>query len=109
MGVSSDFPVHKKLERLKLEGFFACEQWTEESGYLKPHPEPFARLAECLGTPPENIAYVGNSYSYDVLGAKNAGMIAVHLARRSHKNTIADYTTRNYQKLCSWIFSKIPA
>ncbi|MFP4377673.1 MAG: HAD family hydrolase [Spirochaetales bacterium] len=109
MGVSSDFPVHTKLERLGLAELFDCEQWTEESGYLKPHPEPFNRLAECLDTPPQNIVYVGNSYTYDVIGAKQVGMIAVHLARRPHKNTVADYTTRNYQKLCSWILSKIPS
>ena len=105
-GVISDFPVGRKLGRLGLEGLFECAQWSEESGYLKPNPEPFLRIADCLGSTPETTVYVGNSYEYDVVGAKSVGMVAVHLARRRVAGGVADFTTRSYRDLGDWILSQ---
>lgn len=107
LGVSSDFPVRSKLMRLGLSDLFNCALWSEESGYLKPHPEPFEALAECLGAAPGETIYVGNSYEYDVIGAKSVGMVAVHLARRGPRDSIADFTTRDYSELTQWILSRI--
>ena len=103
VAVTSDFPVERKLERLGLEGIFDCRLWTEESGYLKPHPEPFLKLAECMGFSPQEILYVGNSYEYDVVGAKRVGMRAAHLTRRPVRDTVADFSFFDYRELCSWV------
>ncbi|MFW5783787.1 MAG: HAD family hydrolase, partial [Spirochaetota bacterium] len=107
VAVTSDFPVERKLERLKLDGLFDCRLWTQESGYLKPHPEPFLALAECMGYPPEEILYVGNSYEYDVVGAKGVGMTAAHLARRAPEASIADFTFSDYRELCPWVHERV--
>ena len=103
MAVSSDFPVDRKLKRLGLEDLIECSLWSEESGYLKPHPEPFLALAECIGEEPSSILYVGNSYEYDIIGAKAAGMRAAHLRRRPVPNSVADVTFRDYRRLAEWI------
>jgi putative hydrolase of the HAD superfamily len=109
IAVTSDFPVEKKLERLGFSGLFDCRLWTEESGYLKPNPEPFLELAACMGLTPEEILYVGNSYDYDVLGAKRVGMHAAHLSRRPRRETVADVTFSDYRELCSWVRENAPS
>jgi putative hydrolase of the HAD superfamily len=74
LGLLSDFPPALKLEYLGLGGFFDAVLCSEESGYLKPASAPFLALARALGEAPSRILYVGNSVSYDILGAKGAGM-----------------------------------
>ncbi len=106
IAVTSDFPVGRKLARLGLDGLFDCQMWTEEAGYLKPHPESFHMIAECLGVPPEQILYVGNSYEYDVVGAKKAGLYAAHRVRRPVTDTIADFTFSDYRDLQRWIHER---
>ena len=46
---------------------------SETTGRLKPHPDVFAHAAAKAGTSPEDILYVGDSYTSDVEGAQNAG------------------------------------
>lgn len=46
---------------------------TEETGYLKPHPQAFAYAAEAANQSPEHILYVGDSYHSDVQGGHEAG------------------------------------
>ena len=72
----SDFPVGNKLQVLGLEDLFTLFFSAEEIGYLKPSRMPFCALAEELGYAVEEILYVGNSVSKDILGARNAGMPA---------------------------------
>ena len=103
VAVTSDFPVEQKLPRLGLDDLFDCKLWTEVSGYLKPHPEPFLQLADCLGFEPQEILYVGNSYEYDVEGAKRVGMKAAHLTRRPPRDSIADFSFSDYRDLCAWV------
>jgi FMN phosphatase YigB (HAD superfamily) len=47
----------------------------------KPSPEFFARLAEDVGRPNAEIAYVGDRVDNDVEPALAAGMVAVHVRR----------------------------
>jgi putative hydrolase of the HAD superfamily len=103
LGVLSDFPVKRKLNLLGLDGHWDCAFSSEETGYLKPNPEPFFRLAECLETDPEHILYIGNSYRYDVIGAKNAGLRTAHLTSKSKKDSLADVSFKKYGDLRQWI------
>ena len=50
-------------------------------GVAKPEPAFFDRVAEEVGVPPHRVAYVGDRVDNDVLPAKAAGMLAVHLRR----------------------------
>ncbi len=94
--VLSDFPIGEKLGYFGLDNLWDVEVFSEQSGYLKPDRRPFLFLSEKLGLKPEEIIYIGNSYSYDVIGSKNAGMTAGHLSSKERKNSIADFTFSNY-------------
>lgn len=94
--VMSDFPIGRKLNYFGLENMWDVAVSSEESGYLKPDSRPFLNLSEKLGVPPQEIIYVGNSYSYDVLGSKNVGMIAGHLSPNEKDGSIADFTFSSY-------------
>jgi len=50
-------------------------------GVAKPDPAFFAAVARLAGAPPERIAYVGDRLDNDVLPARAAGMVAVHVRR----------------------------
>ena len=74
LGLLSDFPPEEKLEYLGISAVWDAVLCSENYNVLKPHSLPFIKLAEAMSLPPEKILYVGNSRSYDVTGAKRAGM-----------------------------------
>ncbi len=47
----------------------------------KPDPAFFSRLADVVGRPPSEIAYVGDRIDNDVEPAAAAGLVAVHIRR----------------------------
>lgn len=104
-GLLSDFPVKRKLDIIGLGEGWSCSMSTEEVGYLKPDVRPFHAAAAEIGVAPENILYVGNSYAYDVIGARAAGMKAAHLSGKTYKDSIADFTFTDYSQLEGWVFS----
>jgi len=53
----------------------------ERLGVTKPRPEAFLRVCAALGLPPGQVLYVGDEHEVDVLGARAAGLRAVHLDR----------------------------
>jgi FMN phosphatase YigB (HAD superfamily) len=50
-------------------------------GVRKPSPEFFTRVAAEAGREPGEIAYVGDRVDFDVVPARAAGMVAVHIRR----------------------------
>lgn len=96
IGVLSDFPIGRKLGYLGLDTLVDYAASAEDSGYLKPNPEPFKHVTKALGVEPERILYVGNNYDYDIRGASAAGMRTAHLAKRDRKNSVADFTFHDY-------------
>ncbi|MDX1640409.1 MAG: HAD-IA family hydrolase, partial [Balneolaceae bacterium] len=46
---------------------------TEEIGVMKPHQKVFDVATERAGVEREEILYVGDSYSSDIIGGRNAG------------------------------------
>ncbi|TVR02027.1 MAG: HAD family hydrolase [Spirochaetaceae bacterium] len=107
LAVASDFPVTRKLGILNIEGLWNCEISTEAVGYLKPNPEPFRALLDCLDEPAESVLYVGNSYRYDVEGARNVGMPTAHYTRRARPDSVADLSFSNYKILRDWVLTKV--
>jgi putative hydrolase of the HAD superfamily len=99
LAVLSDFPVADKLGYLGLAGRFRVALCAEESGYLKPSPEPFALLERRLSVRAEEILFVGDSYDYDIIGAHAAGLRTAHIARRTRPASVADITFRRYTEL----------
>lgn len=97
--VMSDFPIGNKLDYLGLADGWDCRLSSEDSGYLKPRAEPFAMLAECLDELPEHIVYIGNSYEYDIIGARHAGMQTAYLSRGKPKGRDATISFSSYHEL----------
>ena len=83
----SDFPVAGKLETLGVNRFFTCHSCAQETGYLKPHREPFLHIASMMGLEPSDILYVGDSYRKDMVGAKRAGMKTILLMTSARGTT----------------------
>ncbi|MVU83818.1 HAD-IA family hydrolase [Nocardia sp. ET3-3] len=54
---------------------------SDEFGAAKPDPAIFLAGCEMLGLPPEHVAYVGDRYDWDALGARDAGLRSYWLVR----------------------------
>jgi len=89
MGVLSDFPPEAKLKTMNLSRYWDVMLCSEESGRLKPDPLSFLELARKMGKQPEEILYVGNKLSYDVVGAHAAGMKAALILPKWKKSPAA--------------------
>lgn len=81
---NSDSTVEDHLRRLEWvqvgDGPGVSVVTVTDSGVLgvaKPDPKMFLTSADALGLAPERILHVGDAYTYDVVGALNAGMQAV--------------------------------
>ncbi len=107
VGVMSDFPVGDKLAHLNLPHVWDCVISSEDTGYLKPNPEPFLAVASSLGFAPERVLYVGNSYEYDILGASGVGMKTAHLTREPSDESVADVTFDDYRTLESLLLDVV--
>lgn len=108
LALLSDFPLEQKIEYLKLKDYWDLVLCSEEVNHLKPDPAPFLKMSEHFSVPPERILYVGNSISYDIIGARGAGMktaLVKSLFEKifSGKNGGADFVFTNYKQLCSYI------
>ena len=109
MGLLSDFPPDAKLKNLKISGYWDTVLCSEETGRLKPDPLPFAELAVKMGVRAESVLYVGNNISYDVDGARRAGMKAALIRARWKKplfgKIVPDFTFYDYRQLRDYVLS----
>lgn len=78
LGVVSSAVYHPFLEwnldRFGLNDAFADVTTSASAGFYKSRPEIFWHAAAALGVAPERVVHVGDSYRYDVAGARRAGM-----------------------------------
>ena len=112
LGLLSDFPPKIKLENLGISGFWDTVLCSEETGRLKPDPHPFRELARIMGFPPDEILYVGNSFSYDVTGAQKAGLKAAwirpkraYLFPDNKRERKADFVFFDYRQLRKFVLT----
>jgi len=75
-------------------------------GVSKPDAGIFQIALNEMGVAPENAAYIGDSYSRDVVGAKNAGMYAIWLVGNEEKEcpdeSLVDLTLQSLMELGSF-------
>jgi putative hydrolase of the HAD superfamily len=60
-----------------MQGIFS----SESMGHAKPSSEAFRQPCQSLGISPAHVLYVGDNFRFDVEGARNAGLQAIHLNR----------------------------
>lgn len=72
-----------KLEVLGVNSFLDAVVVADDYGRdrWKPHPFPFQRCCELLGSPPEQSVFVGDNPHRDIQGARNAGLRSVRIRR----------------------------
>jgi putative hydrolase of the HAD superfamily len=108
LGLLSDFPPENKLINLGIRDYWKTVLCSEELGRLKPDELPFLELARQMESPPEQILYVGNSVSYDIEGAKKAGMKTALIRpqwKRLSKAGTADFVFFDYRQLSEYVLS----
>ena len=106
LGLLSDFPPDIKIEYLGLKDYWKALVCSEFCGKLKPDPLSFLELAKALETRPEEILYVGNNYSYDVIGAQRAGMktaLIQNAWKRKRKKSAPDFIFHDYRQLQKYV------
>lgn len=74
-----------KISRIGLEGLLDGIFSSELMNHAKPEPEAFTTPCQILDVPPSVALYVGDNYTVDVEGARNAGLQALHLDREGPK------------------------
>lgn len=70
--VSSSLVPHR-LALYGIDGFFDPVLTSSGFGYRKPHPSIFLEATQVMELPPSTCAYVGDTVSRDVAGARRAG------------------------------------
>jgi putative hydrolase of the HAD superfamily len=110
LALLSDFPPEKKLEYFGISGIWDTVMCSERCGAIKPHLLSFTQLITAMALPCEKILYVGNSRSYDVVGAKRAGMKtawikSVLFPGRGLKKPRPDFVFSNYRQLYNYMLN----
>lgn len=65
----------------ELEGLIAVTVSSAEHGFMKPHPSIFRTALDLMQVPASEAAMVGDSFAHDIVGARQAGMRGILLAR----------------------------
>jgi len=72
---------HAKLAALGLTGRVGPVLTAEGLGVAKPRAEAFAAACDAVGAPAAAVLHLGDDHPVDVVGARAAGLRAVHLDR----------------------------
>lgn len=86
VGVVTNGPESRqagKLDALPFGDAFGTVVYAADLRRRKPNREPFDRALDALDAAPEEALYVGDSLSFDVAGAQNAGLDAAWCAPSS--------------------------
>lgn len=78
-----------KVQALGVERYFQAIVYTEELGrrLWKPSPAGFKKLAETLGVPPAQMAYVADNEVKDFIAPNRLGMLTVQVRRPNRLHT----------------------
>jgi putative hydrolase of the HAD superfamily len=74
---NADGKIDAVLRRCGIAQCFQCITDSGIVGHEKPHPAIFEAALQTMNAKPAESLYVGDVYSVDYLGARNAGMCAV--------------------------------
>ena len=107
MGVVSNttnprFMKENEMQAAGLKPYFEFAIYSSETPYRKPHPSIFELAIEHLNMKPEEILFVGDNISMDVIGAKNVGMKSAWINRERKKMLAggeADYELHSLEDL----------
>ena len=103
IGVFTDFPLFDKLKSMGVSDLVDFSASSDDVGFLKPDTHCFEYLLYNLKMEPKDVLYVGDSYSKDIVGAKEAKIDAVLVNVK--KSELADAASKYplaKAVFCSW-------
>ncbi|MHB8481395.1 MAG: HAD family hydrolase [Nitrospiria bacterium] len=68
---------YRILEELHIDTFFHSTLFSEEAGWIKPHPSLFDTMLTRMNLQPYQVLFVGDTPDADVMGPKQFGMDTV--------------------------------
>lgn len=90
-----DADVQNLVDQAGIRSYFDVILSSAREGIRKPNPHIFWRALSALEAQPEQAAMVGDTLGADILGAQNAGLLAIWITRRAdtpqnkaHRETI---------------------
>lgn len=87
---------YEKIERSGLKDLFAHVVLSEEVGCQKPNPHIFEMALKKNGVEAEDVLMIGDSWSSDIQGAKNAGIDQMWVTEKElSENEKATYVVRS--------------
>lgn len=107
--------VPRQLEAYGIADLFGAVLTSAAFGWRKPNPNIFLEAARRIGVPPAECAYVGDTISRDVIGARRAGYgLAVQIrsfltdkADRGTEDTAPDVVIRDLTELIPLVTSPV--
>ncbi len=89
LGIISNAVYHPflewSLEKFGLAGAFDVVVTSASAGYYKTRPELYHHTLDLLGSDAERAVHIGDSYRFDVLGARAVGMRTVWFDTGHHE------------------------
>jgi HAD superfamily hydrolase (TIGR01549 family) len=100
-----------KFDKLGLQDYCNPLLITEEIGKMKPHPVVFDVATDKAGVDRSDILYVGDSYTSDIVGGKNAGwstawftaMADDKSAQNENKEIKPDFEFQSFDELLNYL------
>jgi len=71
--------MRKVIGKMGLLDYFEVTAFSNEAGYLKPHPRIFELTLSRMGAKPQQAVHVGDHDVLDIQGAKACGMKSVRV------------------------------
>lgn len=92
---------HKKLDRFQLYDYFDVIVICDEIGFLKPNPKIFEFAERESGAKTNEIIFVGDSYTADILGGHAAGWktIWIRPPEKAVSESVADWEITHINEL----------
>ncbi|HEX7973098.1 MAG TPA: HAD family hydrolase [Anaerolineales bacterium] len=80
---ADDRDVQTLIDKAGVRPYLERVLTSAAEGIRKPNPRIFHTLLNDWGIPPQRAAMVGDTLGADILGARNAGMFSIWIARRA--------------------------
>jgi putative hydrolase of the HAD superfamily len=98
------------LKRLRIAPYFSRIMISAQVGLRKPDPRFFAMCLASMDVRPQQAVFVGDSLTYDVEGAKRAGMCSILVANRAaaredESSVVPDFMVHDLIEVPRVIFS----
>jgi HAD superfamily hydrolase (TIGR01662 family) len=106
---SDDDDVQTLIDNARLRAYFDVIVTSAAQGIRKPNPRIFLDVLNRLGTEPKRAAMVGDTLGADILGAQNAGLLAIWITRRAGKAANRDHLDTIQPDAAIAALSELPA